>query len=251
MLCFTSRKLINQEMDGLLPARKLRSLEEHVGRCTACAGYRGDLERGRRLLRATTAEPSESFEWTLQLKLNRAMKEAAGNGIPWEEPSRGPADWLRSFAFSSLAGVAVAVAFAIWVMPHTVGSPSATGEYQIAETVADGSVSPVTLSAGDSDRRSLNQPRYRTLLPGAGGFGQTVSGGRVTRPNLLDRSGWVPSTWSGADIEDLTAIANLRDENGRLRFMLQQMQSENTNLKSLLADVEINYLESDSSEETH
>ena len=42
MLCFNARKQINQEMDGSLPARKLRSLEEHVGRCKACAEYRED-----------------------------------------------------------------------------------------------------------------------------------------------------------------------------------------------------------------
>ena len=77
-----------------------------------------------------------------------------------------------------------------------------------------------------------------------------MSGARVAQPNRLDRSGWVPSTWSGADLEDLSVIANLRDENGRLRFRLLQMLAENAELKTLLDDTEINYLESDSSEET-
>jgi hypothetical protein len=247
MLCFNARKQINQEMDGLLPARKLRSLEEHVGRCNACAEYRADLETGRRLLRASTSEPSEAFEWTLQLKLNRALKEAAGNGVPWEEPSRGPAGWLRSFAFSSLGGVAVALAFAIWVLPQHAGAPTGT---QLADAASGEPVSSVTMSAGNTDRLSLSQPRYRPMSFGSSGLGQPVSGARVTQPNLLDRSGWVPSTWSGVDLEDLNAIANLREENGRLRFMLKQMQAENASLKTLLADTEINYLEPDSSEES-
>ncbi len=247
MLCFNARKQINQEMDGSLPARKLRSLEEHVGRCKACAEYREDLETGRRLLRASTSEPSDSFEWTLQLKLNRALKEAAGNGVPWEEPTRGPAGWLRSFAFSSLCGVAVALAFAIWVLPQNAGSPSGS---LLTDAASVEPISSVTLSAGNPDRLSLSQPRYRSMDFGSSGLGQPVSGARVAQPNLLDRSGWVPSTWSGADLEDLSVIANLRDENGRLRFRLLQMLAENAELKTLLDDTEINYLESDSSEET-
>lgn len=249
MLCFTARKLINQEMDGRLPDRQVRSLAEHIGRCAACAGYREELETGRRLLRATEPEPSESFEWTLQLKLNRALQGvAASTSVPWEDASsRGLTGWMRGFAFSSLAGVAVALAFAVWVLPRGVATTSSPGFGPLVE--AGETVSPVTLSAGNPDRRSLSQPRYRSLLPGANSLGRTVSGGRTTQPNLLDRSGWVPSTWNGAGLEDLNAVSSLREENGRLRFMLKQLQSENGRLQALLGDRDINYLESDDSEE--
>ncbi len=249
MLCYSARKLINQEMDGRLPDRKVRPLAEHVDRCAKCAAFRDELDTGRRLLRATADEPSESFEWTLQLKLNRALQEAAATStVPWEaEPSGGGAlAWVRSFAVSSLAGVAVAAALAIWLLPRDGAAPTNPGLGPLVE--AGETVSPVTLSAGDTDRRSLTRPRYRAGMTGADGLGRTVSGARSTSPNLLDRSGWVP-TWSGADMEDLNVISSLRDQNRYLQIQIHQLQSDKARLEALLADHEINYLESDDGEE--
>ena len=77
MLCRTARQLISQEMDGMLPAEKTPAFEEHLGRCGDCRDYRAELGLGRRLLQATAAEPVDSFEWKLQLRLNRALQEAA------------------------------------------------------------------------------------------------------------------------------------------------------------------------------
>ena len=245
MLCFSAKKLINQEMDGLLPARKLRALEEHVARCASCAAYRDELETGRRLLRAASSEPSDSFEWTLQLKLNRALQgAAASHTVPWEDaPARGIGDWLRGFAVSSLAGAAIALAFAIWVLPQRGADPIASGTGILAD--AGSSISAVTLSAGDADRRPLASPRYRTMSPGSAGLGRTVSGARTTQPNMLDRSGWLPTSWNGSDLDDLDAIAKLRAENTDLRLRLQQLQRE---YQALLGDREIRYLESDDNE---
>ena len=252
MFCFTARKLISQEMDGVLPARRTRALEEHVGGCLACRAYREELETGRRLLQATAAEPSEAFEWTLQLKLNRALQGAvASSAVPWVESASGSFGWLRSFALSSLAGAALMVAVAVWVFPLERGALPATGIHNLAEVATETSPSPMTLRAGDADRLSLSQPRYRPLLSGSRNPGRTVSGWRFTQPNFLNSSGWVPASWRGSDSVDLDAIATLREENGRLQFMLQQMQVENTRLKSLLESPEIDYLEPVGDEENH
>ncbi|MBU1073360.1 zf-HC2 domain-containing protein, partial [bacterium] len=130
MFCVTARKLISQEMDGMLPARRTRALEEHVGRCSACRSYRGELETGRRLLRTTAAEPSETFSWTLQLKLNRAMQgSVASSAVPWVDSAHGSSGWLRSFALSSLAGVALATVVAVWVLPLEQGPLPAAGDH--------------------------------------------------------------------------------------------------------------------------
>jgi len=253
MFCFMARKLISQEMDGVLPARKTRALEEHVDRCAACRAFRTELETGRRLLRATATEPSEAFEWTLQLKLNRAMQSAAASGaVPWVESQGGSAfAWLRSFGLSSVAGLALAAVLAVWVLPLGTGPLPASGDLHLAETAGETAASPVTLSAGDADRLSLSpQPRYRPLLSGSSGSGRTVSGWSLAQPNLLDRSGWVPTTWRGAQLEGNEAFAAVREENGRLRFMLRQLRAENDALKSLLEGTEINYLETEADEES-
>ncbi len=252
MFCFMARKLISQEMDGMLPARKTRALEEHVGRCAACRAFREELDTGRRLLRATATEPSEAFAWTLQLKLNRALQGAAAdNAVPWVDSARGSFGWFRSFALSSLAGVALTAAVAVWVLPLERSDLPAAGDSYRTEVASGASASPVTMSAGDPDRRPLTTaPRYRSLLSGSNNPGRAVSGGHLTQPNLLDQSGWVPTSWRGSASTDLDAINALREDNGRLRFMLQQMRAENAKLNSLLKGMASNYLESEDDEET-
>ncbi|MBC8426253.1 zf-HC2 domain-containing protein [bacterium] len=245
MFCFRYRKLINQEMDGVLPARQTRPLEDHVAGCAACRSYREELEAGRRLLRATATEPSEAFEWTLHLKLNRALQGAAAEAaVPWVQTPANPLRWLRSFALSSAAGVALAAVLAIWVLPLQPGSSPAPGEMRLTESTAGYETSPVATSAGDSDRQPLT-PRYLPLFSGPASAGRPVSGGRHSQPNLLDSSGWVPDTWRGTGDPESGDLAALREENGRLRFMLKKLYKENTSLKSLLAGTGIDYLENE------
>jgi len=245
MFCFRYRKLINQEMDGVLPARKTRPLEDHVAGCAACRSYREELEAGRRLLRATATEPSEAFEWTLQLKLNRALQGAAAEAaVPWVETPANPLHWLRSFALSSAAGVALAAALAIWVLPLQPGSSPVSGGVHFAESTAGYETSPVATSAGDRDRQPLT-PRYQPLFSGPASTGRPVSGGRHSQPNLLDSSGWVPDTWRGATATEPGTLAALREQNARLNFRLKQLHKQNTKLKTLLAGSGIDYLDNE------
>jgi hypothetical protein len=252
MFCFKARKLINLEMDGALPARRTRALEEHVARCASCRSYREELATGRRLLHATAAEPSEAFEWTLQLKLNRALQGAAASGsVPWIETAGSPLRWLRSFAFASAAGIALAAALAVWVLPLQPGTAPVGFAHRPAVAAAEVPASPVSSSAGATDRLSLTaEPRMRPFLSNPAGGGTTVSGWSRTQPNLLDRTGWVPTTWGGSLAEEDAAHAALREEIGRLRFTLWQLRAENAHLKSLLDTTDIRYLEQEGERET-
>jgi len=197
----------------------------------------------------TDLEPSEAFEWTLQLKLNRALQGAAAeSAVPWVEAPGNPLRWLRSFALSSAAGVALAAGLAIWVLPLQPGPAQGPAGTRLAESTFGVEASPVATSAGDSDRQPLT-PRYRPTFTNPSGPGLAVSGGTRSRPNLLDSSGWVPSTWRGAAATQAGTIAALREDNGHLRFWLKQLQKENADLKtrlnSLLADPGIDYLENE------
>ena len=100
MFCYSARKMISLEIDDLLPAEKTANLERHLDGCLECQQYRADLGIGSRILRATTPELPENFNWKLQLKLGHALQEAAADGRdPWGEKRTGPAVWIRSFVF--------------------------------------------------------------------------------------------------------------------------------------------------------
>ncbi|MBK6899071.1 MAG: zf-HC2 domain-containing protein [bacterium] len=183
MLCTTARRLISQQMDGMLPAEKTPAFEEHLGRCAACREYRAELGLGRRLLQATAAEPTDAFEWKLQLRLNRTLQEAAAaRTVPWEDAPHGAARWWRGFAASSLAGVAVTALVAVLVWPEgpripTTSSRPAATVAAVAEPAATPTPS-ARLVTDLSDRLPLSGNRVRGASLGGG----SLSGGFLGRP---------------------------------------------------------------------
>jgi len=260
MLCTTARRLISQQMDGMLPAEKTPAFEEHLGRCAACRDYRSELALGRRLLQATAAPPSDAFEWKLQLRLNRTLQEAAAARIvPWEDAPRSAARWWRGFAASSLAGVAVTALVAVLLWPEGPRVPATTAGPAATLAAAAGPAATPTPSArlvtDLSDRLPLTGNRVRgaslggTSLGGAsrsGGFlGRPVSQGLLSeRPLAGERL--QPVSLSSGKLAGLDEIASLRAENNRLRAGLIGLRDENKTLKALLAARGIAYLDGDS-----
>jgi hypothetical protein len=250
MHCTTARRLISQEMDGMLPAEKTPAFEEHLGRCAGCREHRDELGVGRRLLRATAAPPSDSFEWTLQLRLNRAMQQAAAaRTVPWEDAPRGAARWWRGFAASSLAGVAVTalVAVLIWPEGPRTAEPAARPSATVAAAATAPAASPPSarLVTDLSDRLPLTGSRGRGLSLGNSFLGRPVSQGLLAeRPRTGDRLQSV--SLSSGMLAGLDEVAALRAENARLRSGLIGLRGENTTLKALLAARGMAYLDTDS-----
>ena len=226
MFCFRYRRLINLERDGRLPDHRVRDLEDHLAGCAACREYREDLGLAHRLLAATGAAPSPSFEWTLQLKLNRALQEAAGAQLPLpEEPGRN-AVWWRRLALSSLAGAAATVALALWLFPAggpTPRTPAAPSRLAVTPATAPAAAaSPVASTAGSGDRRSLAAPNL--FSDHLGGFGRLAS-----TPDYL-----------GADLgrtsPSPSLLTRLLRENEVLRSQVLVLQARNRALQALLAE---------------
>lgn len=236
MRCSKTRKNISLALDGVLPPEETRALEEHLTACADCRAHRDELLLGSRLLKATAAAPSDAFEWKLQLKLNRALQEAAAARTPWEDPAPRPRfGWLRGFTLSAGAGLAATVALALWFFPRgaamveTGPAPAAVERALPADDSAG-----VGTTAGDADRRSL-ATSFRPLLGLERGLGGSlVSSGGVFR-NDAD-----PAWSRGVTGRNL---GTLQAEITWLRERLRTSQADNDSLRALLADRPVGYLE--------
>ncbi len=92
MRCRHARELISLSLDGVLEAPDRVRLLAHLGECRDCQRHREVLERGQQALRTALVEPSENFEWKVQLGIQRALRErvAAGaveRGAPFWRPA--------------------------------------------------------------------------------------------------------------------------------------------------------------------
>lgn len=242
MRCNKTRTNISLALDGMLPPEQTRALEEHLSACDECRTHRDELLLGSRMLRATATEPSDAFEWKLQLKLNQALQEAAATRIPWEEPAgRSRFAWLRGFALSTGAGLAATVALAIWLLPRGVGvveSDPAPGAAPavIAERTLGTMPAGVGDTAGDADRRSLSSAFRPQSGLDRGLGGRLVSSGGVFRSDAAAANAWSRGV-QGRNLE------GLRGETEWLRQELRKAQAQNDSLRALLAGGNVGYLE--------
>lgn len=219
MRCSKAQEYLSLEMDGVLPPAVTTSLQEHLDACGDCRAYRGDLQLGRRLLTATEPSLSDNFEWKLQLRLNQALKETAGEvAYPWADQPADSWAWVRNFGAAAAMGLAAVLAVAVFVGPF--GQP----------TPGPAPVS-VTRSASLSGDRLPLESRFAV----GGQLGRPVSTASPfqqsrTGAGILDRS------WSGQNLDDLRTINRLRAQNeqlGRALFHTQrQLQMMRAQLDS-------------------
>lgn len=209
MRCSKAQEYLSLEMDGAVPPDVTAGLQEHLDACPDCRVYRHDLQLGRRLLAATEPTLSDNFDWKLQLRLNQALKETAGEvAYPWSEPRVDPWVWVRNFGAAAAMGLAAVLAVAVFLGPF--GQP-AQGPLVVPSTL------PSTL-AGDrlplESRFSVGGQLGRPVST-ASPFQQSRTGA-----GILDRS------WSGQNLDDLRTINRLRAENEQLGKMLFHTQRQ-------------------------
>lgn len=225
MRCSKAKEFISQDLDAVLPPDATGNLRDHLDACADCREYREDLLLGSRILAATEPELPDNFDWKLQLKLNQAIQQTAGEAhYPWHEEKVDRWVWLRNFGAATAVGLAAVLALAMFFGP--VGSGSNPGP--VASRSAAGSTAESAVAA-NTDRRPLFQPRsgglYRTgVQTTVSAAGRSVSGGA----NYLDRG------WAGTSTEDLHTIGRLRLENQRLNIRLLQYQRANAMMRAQL-----------------
>lgn len=239
MRCGKARDYLSRDLDGLLPPDVTAGLREHVDDCEACRAFREDLVLGRRLLAATEPRLPDNFDWKLQLRLNQALQQRAGEtAYPWQEgaaPRRG--SWLPAFGAASSVGLAAVLAVAVFLGPQrgpvvVAESPSlrpAVTAPAVPGATATSPATDVASVAGRQDRRSIFASRPTAGLYG-GGIQRSVSfdGGSLRPSATFDRG------WSGSSLEDLQTIQQLRARNQQLQLRMVQTQLELENLKAQL-----------------
>lgn len=261
MFCNKARNWINLERDGMLPADKLVALEKHLDSCAECRAYREDLATMNRLLGAADAEPPANFEWKLQLRLNRALRQAADDGAtPWVAPRNDSLRWLRGFGAAAVVGLAASIALAVFVLPGggvapasldpaVASLPSTSAERTVAvagETrspsakggpaAGTASISPVNRSAGDPDRRTLSLfTRPGSSRGGLLGRQVSVAGGSAPT-----RYQGMAGIHNRADLEMISRLSRenslLRAEISRLRLIVGQEEALNDSTNSALLE---------------
>lgn len=226
MKCNKAQQWLSLEMDGRLTPEHVPLLQQHLTACDTCRSYRDELLISRRLLRATTQALPESFDWKLQLRLNRALREAAGQAsYPMSQPA---ATWRRWFAragASATLGLAAVLALAL-VLPSKMVAPpggqTVASNQQLTQRLPLQPTPPAT-PIFDTTRRPLDAGFTMNRQSGGLGLQQGVSS------NSLGRT-----FWSGANERDLLRIRQLEQELESMRRRLQARERQVMGLQAKL-----------------
>jgi len=220
MRCSKAMEYLNSDLDAQLPPDVAGTLREHLDACADCREHQADLLLGRRLLSATEPVLPENFDWKLQLRLNQALRQRAGEtAYPWDEPARDRWRTVRNFTTAAAVGMAAVLAVAMFLGPADMRVPADGGAPMLN----------AASTAGRTDRLPL---QINSRAVGFGGA--TVQGVSGTGQRLVSGGASLDRGWSGDRLEDLQTIQRLRASNERLTRTLIQYQHEMRRLQAQL-----------------
>lgn len=200
MKCNRIQQWISQEMDGQLAPEHVAPLAEHLQACDECRGFRQDLQVGVRMLRATEPTLGDDFDWKLQLRLSRAMREAAQQSHPWQDAPSRWRPWLTRAGISGAVGLAAVLTLAV-LLPSDTMLPG-TGTATMAELtsrrlplqsaaavqgVTDATRRPLQVDFGQAGRFRGFQRSVSTGSDFGGGSLASVENLEVMRIRQLER----------------------------------------------------------------
>ncbi len=225
MKCSRIQEWISLAMDDQLAPEHVTPLADHLQACAECRDYRRDLQDGVRMLRATDPTLSDDFDWKLQLRLSRAMRDAARDSHPWvEAPSRWR-PWFSRVGLSAAVGLAAVLTVAVMV-------PS--GDIDPRRDLASVVDSP-TLRMPVQGGASLgdNDPTRRPLQVDFGGFGRY---GGLQR-SVSSRDDFAGGVFGRVNEAEVLRIRQLEQDNETFRRRLfakdRQIQYLQAQLDSL------------------
>jgi hypothetical protein len=227
MKCSKYREWISSQMDGQLDPHHVSTLEDHLQACAACRAYREELRLGARFLHATTPVLPDDFDWKLQLRLSRAMREAAAESHPWRDERAGWRAWLGRAVPSAAVGLAAVLAVAI----------------MLPEGSSDDAARTAALAGDPGLRLPTQTASVPAYLDGARRplAGRDVRGfsGSLQRPVSSER-GFAAFSLPTADEAALLRIRDLEQDNQTLKRRLfakdRQIQYLQAQLDSLTED---------------
>ena len=121
--CRRARTWISRALDDDLGEAERVRLGEHIGVCSECRRHQDVLEQGRHWMRSAEAEPSENFEWKVQLGIQKALRERAAEATGAAIVGESPSFWRPALA-SAVAMTVLVVGMGAWLLP---GSGTGTG----------------------------------------------------------------------------------------------------------------------------
>lgn len=225
MKCNRFQQWISQEMDGQLAPEHVTPLAEHLQSCDECRGFRHDLQVGVRILRATEPTLGDDFDWKLQLRLSRAMRDAARQSHPWQDAPSRWRPWLTRAGISGAVGLAAVLSLALLLPPDVMTSGAGTAT--VAERTSRRLPMQQTVEHGgvDATRRPL-QVDFGTSGSYAG-FQRSVSG----------RGDFGAGSLTRVDTPEVVRIRRLERDNETMRRLLfgkdRQIQFLQAQLDSL------------------
>ncbi len=224
MNCNHAKRDILLSLDGCLPPNRALDLENHLNECADCAEESAEQFKLQQILNIPGRELPDNFEWKLNLQLNRALYNREGH--EWiEEPQH--RRWYKLFIpyFVTSFSVAALVAF---VLVSDVFQQNDVPVFNSNNGQNLAGVTPVSSTAGDTDRLTLGTPTKSSFFSNNNRVGSTT----VSSP-IADYK-WKQKSWSGKELEDLRTITSLRNQNKILSAALKHAQLENEHLKELL-----------------
>lgn len=236
MRCNKAKDFLNRELDEQLPPVATGDLREHLDACAECREYHDDLLMGRRLLAATEPTLPENFDWKLQLRLNQALRQRAGEtAYPWDETATDRWHWLRNFSASAAVGLAAVLTVAMVLGPVPI--------YREQPVPTTQQLDGTARTAGSLDRGSLTPENRISGLYDRGVQRPVATGGSRWSDGTRTRS--LDLGWSGDRIEDLRTIQRLRAANQQLNRRAIFYQREVQRLRAQLDTTGVHVIDLD------
>ena len=144
--CSRAREWVGLSMDEELDEVQRVRLAAHLADCPDCRRHESILRQGREALRGQMAEPSENFEWKVQLGIQRALRERAAGA---EAPRA--SFWRPALASAAAVALLVVGAGALWLGaegPAVPGTGPVPASPTLARTSGDTEPAQPDLSGG-------------------------------------------------------------------------------------------------------
>jgi hypothetical protein len=219
MRCKKARELISDSLDARLDESKGLGLSEHLAACADCRTHQSVLHQGQGLLRQELIEPSDNFEWKVQLKIQQALRDK----VMADEPLTGWKFWRPALA--SAVSVALLVMVAGGVL---LTRDDATGPRLQASPAADlagvQSAALEVAARAEPDLSGAVRSKPLRVNAASGGFGiRTVADeGFVTASPFPDPRPRVPVRWLQEGDGQAIEVREVHGPDGSLHYMVQR-----------------------------
>lgn len=232
MRCNKAREWISDSLDARLDESKGLELSEHLADCPDCRTHQTVLEQGQAMLRQEMVEPSENFEWKVQLKIQQALRDKAVS----EEPLTGWRFWRPALA--SATGVALLVVVAGGLLltsddptrPQALTSPAA--DFAQADADPAASLEEADLAEADLSGAVRSQPLQVNAASGGFGIRTVADQGFVNTSPFPDPPRRVPVRWVQQGDGQAIEVREVYGADGTLHYMVQRrVGSHGGNLK--------------------